>query len=99
MIGVGVRLRSHLVNEQIRCHTVSRCVHYFDVVTFLKSIFFASQYFTMLPINYAGVFAISITLPVLESLAVAARFEVRRRKKNCGLDDWFTLAALVKKLS
>lgn len=52
---------------------------------------------TNFPINYASsVLALSITLPVIDIIAVGLRFHVRQKQKSrLEADDWLCLAALV----
>jgi len=46
--------------------------------------------------SFPGVYAVSIIIPVVATLAVAARFSVRKTKAtNFGFDDWTILPPLV----
>ena len=48
--------------------------------------------------SQAGIFALSVVLPIIASLVVLLRFFIRR-KNRIGSDDWTILVALVSKQS
>ena len=56
-----------------------------------------STYFHILnmPPSRAGVFVVSIFLPIVATITVALRFILRRNKKAIGSDDWTIAVALV----